>query len=713
VRRVVTVVALAVAFLAACGSRDVQNRFVPGPTPDGGADAAADAGGARPADAQPDVPAAELGSPCVDDGQCDDMIACTYDSCDKALGRCVHVPDDTQCDDGIYCDGREECVVGHGCEPGPVVTCSTGTACSIASCVEATKSCAYAPRDVDGDGDPDVHCSGGHDCNDLDPNVSSLHAEVCNNGIDDNCNGVVDEAPCVSPAGDTCMTAILAPGAGTYALSTVGDTLTFATTCSVTHAMAAQTTVAAITVPPGPNVNLQVWATTPGIEVAVAIDGTCGQASTELACGSGANASSVRAVAYGVSPGTYYAVVVTQSETPVELEVDLLPATGSPKNVDCATATTIQASTPTTVSIVEPPTLLPTTCAAVTGELTYAISLAQPQDILVYASTVKGSGTPIVGLRDPTCTGATDEIACAASSALPLFARAKAAGVYVVTVSATSPIDASLDVVLSPPTASPPDQTCVSPPPLAANGTVAFDLSSHEDAIHDGCAATGHDAAYQLSVPAASDVLLIERIPETEVGAVSLDPPACASNLACATGPTPVHIGKRNVLAGTYFAVVNDSLGLQGSLDALVRPTVAPTILAAGAADTCAAPFDVSLGGFFTGDTSTANADYDNPCDTPTSPPGGAKDQVLSLNLTQPQRVVLDTEGSSYTTILDVRQSGAPCPGLPLTNGCYVGFGAQRSFLDLELAAGQYWILMDGFGGGSGPWNLDVRLLPP
>jgi len=74
--------------------------------------------------------------------------------------------------------------------------------------------------------------------------------------------------------------------------------------------------------------------------------------------------------------------------------------------------------------------------------------------------------------------------------------------------------------------------------------------------------------------------------------------------------------------------------------------------------------------------------------------------------------VVLDAEGSSYTTILDVRQ-GSSCPGTPLVGGCYVGFTPQRSFLDLELEAGQYWIIVDGYAGGMGPWDLDVRVLPP
>ena len=716
---------VAITAVVACGSHDAPNVLIVhlDASIDAPAEAAvvdAQAGGGDD-DANP-----YLGGPCVDDGQCNDSIPCTYDSCDAATHRCLNVPDDTQCDDGVYCDGKERCVPGHGCEAGPVVSCSDGNACDVSSCVEATKSCQHVPRDVDQDGDPDGHCTGGHDCNDLDPNVSSLHAEVCNNGIDDNCNGLIDEMPCVTPRGDRCDNAFSLGGAGTYSLSTVGGGKTFSTSCSVANPPGAQTVVGTITVPPGPNVDLQVWATTNGPEVAVAIDGTCGDPSSELACGSGQAATSVRARASNVSPGTYYAVVTTQSATTAELQVEFLTPTPPATNVDCASAVALQPGTPTTVSILDPPTNLPSACVTAagmtadagaghpptTGELTYSFTLTEPQDVRVYASTIQGSGTPIIGLRDPTCAGADDELSCRGGASPTMYERALPAGTYVVTVAATSPIDATLLVLLSAPSGLPPDQTCAAPPAIATNATVSFDLSAHEDAIKDGCFAGGPNAAYDLTLAVASDVLLVERIPQTDTGAVSLDAPACTSNLACSSDTTPVRVGKRNVDPGDYRAVIADQLGLQGTLDALVRPTVAPTVLAAGAADTCAAAIDASGGGFFTGDTSTANADYSNPCDSPTSAPGGAPDQVLALNLAQQQRVVLDMEGSSYTTLLDVRQ-GPSCPGTPVSGGCYVGFRAQKSFLDLTLDPGAYWIIVDGFQQAKGAWNLDVRVLPP
>jgi hypothetical protein len=704
---------LALGFVAvACGSSHPRSLFI---VPfDAGSDAGPDADAGHGDDATGDDAGPYLGGPCVDDGQCNDNIACTYDSCNQTVGRCLNVPDDTQCDDHLYCDGMERCVPGHGCEPGAVVSCDDGNPCQIAQCVEATKACSYVPRDVDGDGDPDAHCVAHHDCDDLNPNVSSLHAEVCKNGIDDNCNGQVDEMPCVVPQGDACSNAYAITGAGTIDVSTVGAGKGFTTSCSVGDPTSAQNVVVAVTVPPGPNVDLEVWATSASA-VAVAIDSACAQSTSELACGAAAMATSVRARALNVAPGTYYTVVTTQMPGAVEVKVNLLTPSPPPANVDCSSAASIQPKTPVAVAIVDPPSNLGSACKAATGKLTYAVTLSATQDVLVQASTTQGSGAPVVGLRDPTCSGDDDELGCRPGNGAQLYEHSLPAGTYVITVAATAPIDASLSVDLLPATPSPPDQTCASPPAATANQRIAVDLSEHEDAIKDGCDPGGPDAAYDLALAAASDVLLVGRFPGTESSAVALDLPACdaMSKLACDVESSLPRVGMRNVPAGDYRAVVTDQLGLQGSLDVLVRPTVAPTILAAGAADTCALPQPIPAeGGFLTGDTSTANADYGSGCDAPGVASPGAPDQVLSLTLLQPRRVVFDMEGSAYTTILDVR-TGDTCPGTPVTAGCFVGFGAQRSFLDMELPAGQYWIVIDGFNLAKGAWNLDVRVLPP
>ena len=147
----------------------------------------------------------------------------------RAVGRCLNVPDDTQCQDGVYCDGVELCVPGHGCEPGAVVSCDNGNACHIATCVEATKSCAYAERDVDGDGDPDAHCEPGHDCDDLNPERlqparRGLHATASTTTA--TASSTSSRASC--PRATTCAGAMAVTAPGTFHVSTVGANDTFA-----------------------------------------------------------------------------------------------------------------------------------------------------------------------------------------------------------------------------------------------------------------------------------------------------------------------------------------------------------------------------------------------------------------------------------------------------------------------------------------------------
>jgi hypothetical protein len=85
---------------------------------------------------------------------------------------------------------------------------------------------------------------------------------------------------------------------------------------------------------------------------------------------------------------------------------------------------------------------------------------------------------------------------------------------------------------------------------------------------------------------------------------------------------------------------------------------------------------------------------------------------VIRLDVATRRRVVLSTEGSSFATVLDVRR-GPSCPGDPIGGACFVGFGPARSFLDLTLEPGSYWIYVDGYDGQRGEWNLDVRVVAP
>ena len=222
------------------------------------------------------------------------------------------------------------------------------------------------------------------------------------------------------------------------------------------------------------------------------------------------------------------------------------------------------------------------------------------------------------------------------------------------------------------------------------------------------------NAAYELDLAAASDVLLVERIASGDTGVVGLATPACtaATALLChADSPSPVRASKRNVPAGSYRAVAESLRGEDVQLTAFVRNAVPPTLVPF--ADGCSGAFAIPpTGGFFQGNTANASANFPAGCDEGGVAGNGAPDELLVLTLLTQQRVVFDMEGSSYNTILDVRQ-GPTCPGTEMTNACAVGTAPSRSYLDLTLDAGTYYVQVDGFALSSGPWFLDVRVVDP
>ena len=110
--------------------------------------------------------------------------------------------------------------------------------------------------------------------------------------------------------------------------------------------------------------------------------------------------------------------------------------------------------------------------------------------------------------------------------------------------------------------------------------------------------------------------------------------------------------------------------------------------------------------------TANASADYDAGCDLGAGTPGGAPDQMLHLSLATKKRVVFDMKGSSYNTLLDIRR-GPSCPGQEVLNGCAAGYVNDKSYLDLTLDPGDYYVQVDGYAGDSGSWVLDVYETDP
>ncbi len=710
-RHVPSLVLASLALLSAC---DVTRPSNPYTTGSGGAGGQGGAGGG---DTDP-----ELGGPCVEDAQCDDEIDCTSDRCDQALKRCRFSGDDTRCGNGVYCDGAEVCDQKLGCVPGPPTSCSDDNVCTIDTCVEATKTCTHVARDADQDGDPDVHC-GGADCDDEDPLVSSAAPEVCASGIDENCDGSIDEAACISPEFDTCLDPLLVTTSGTFAMDSSGASFDYPTSCAVGQPSDKHDVVAAIIVPAGPPIDIvaRAKANLPGVNLALA--GQCGDPSSELVCSASYPAPSggavarvhARGVGGGASETAFPLYVTTLGAGPITLDVEYLPASSKPTNETCGTATDLAPDTPTAVEIVDATVDLESACASTLGERVYRITLGADADLDLYAVSQDGDGVPSISLRDAACALPEDEITCASAQSTHVFRHALPAGDYYVSVTASAPTTVSLTATLSAPTSVPDDEDCTGSATLTPGVTTDVSMDAHQDDVSPSCFGPATDAAYGLTLPSTSDVLLVQRLSNGDSGAMMLSDATCAggaSELACTFGAqSPVRLRKRAVAAGDYRVVLESASSLPQEITAFTRPTKPTTLVPFS--DACADAITIPpTGGFFQGNTSNLTANFSAGCDQSGGPPNGGKDQLLKLVLTEKKRVVLDMTGSGYDTLLDVRK-GPSCPGTEVPVACSVGYGGNKSFLDVTLDPATYFIQIDGLATSVGPWVLDVHVVDP
>lgn len=709
----VLLLAALTASLAACGSKSVRSPFQVEAGSEAGAGGAPGSDGGLDVGEDPGYPT--LGGPCADDSQCEDDIACTADHCDDSLQRCRHVPDDALCRDTLYCNGEEVCDPRLGCRGGPPVSCTDLDSCTIDTCVEKTKSCARTPRDADGDGDPVWNCAGGGDCDDTDPTVSSAASEICGNEKDDDCDGQVDEVQCTTPLYDNCSNSLAVSASGSVMLSLAAALLDYPNRCAPANPKLADV-VLNLKVPPGPARDIDVVAQSDASDVSLATATTCGEVGGELCSQSlpVGTGSLSRLHLYGLAPGVHALYVTSGAQAHVALAVTYSDASVPPNNETCQQALPLDSKTPTRVSLVGPSADLSSACNSQTGELVYSFVLAEASDVRVFASPLDAFGVPQISLRDARCTPTSAELTCASGHPnAAIFARALPPGRYYVSVAASAPSDVELQLEVTAPSNAPLDEGCRSSPELEPNQTIDVSLADHTDAVNLGCLAGAPDASYALTLSESSDVLIVERIAQGDTGAVSLAEPACtkATRLACATsGASPVRTTKSSLPPGSYRVVAESAAGNPVSVTAFTRRALPEALVAL--ADDCIAPFQISdAGGRFRGNTANAHADFSAGCDVPNQAKFGAPDQLLHLDLKKKSRVVLDMSGSAYETMLSVRR-GPSCPGMELPLACAAGYGAARSFLDLELDDGDYYVQVDGYGGDSGAWVLDVYVIP-
>lgn len=282
---------------------------------------------------------------------CDDGARCTADVCDEAMRRCARTADAARCADGDRCNGDERCDPAApgadratGCVR-PVVgpDCNDNDPCTVDACTPA-QGCVHAPRDLDGDGHVDRGCprdgrrggAPGDDCDDGDPTVHPQVAERCDDGRDNNCDGLVDLSDVVAcrPMNGACVSAaaLRAVPGGFIGWGASGGFAPGAPLPCAAGAVARPTAWFrfALTEPRDVVVRVDDGAREGEAPGAVALLNACGAGlSTRCAAGSvardgGAGADPSLAAA-GLGAGVWYVAVQTAGARPFALRVDVAP----------------------------------------------------------------------------------------------------------------------------------------------------------------------------------------------------------------------------------------------------------------------------------------------------------------------------------------------------------------------------------------------------
>ena len=155
--------------------------------------------------------------PVINDG-----VGCTDDYCDEVNDVVVNSVNDSNCDNGLYCDGVETCDAELDCQIGTNVDCSyLDDQCNTGECSELLDQCTVSPEifSTPCEADSDIctidHCNGQGSCVFLEDNPDCFECtddSDCDNGL--YCDG--DEAcidnECVSGTAPVCDDGLFCDG---------------------------------------------------------------------------------------------------------------------------------------------------------------------------------------------------------------------------------------------------------------------------------------------------------------------------------------------------------------------------------------------------------------------------------------------------------------------------------------------------------------------
>ncbi len=643
--------------------------------------------------------AGPLGRPCSSDEDCDDGIDCTAESCQ--MGRCQVVADHAACNDGVYCNGVEQCHPRRGCVAGEPVACDDFDPCTIDACDEETKSCQHAPRDFDEDGEVDFRCMGGTDCDDFDPARGARIAERCGNGVDDDCDGDVDEADCGRPPHDDCADPLDVSAGGRFVLDTAGAAPDHDLSCAPRGSQRDVVLRLSLDAPRDVDVVAEgeslVW---------LAMGTTCGDPATELECHLGFPG---RLRARNVPAGEYFLVVKDASDGgELVVDVTLSAPTPDPANADCSDPLDVSAGGRFEGTLVDVSDSTTLACGSGGPDAVHRFTLTEPRDVVVALNSTSGTDSMAFELRS-SCDDEGSALRCTRGE--PALARYHQlpAGTYYLWVEGASglEVDYRLEIAFEAPTPPPPGDVCDDPIVLTPGEPYVGTLLDKQDDLPTRCGFDYRDAVHRFTLTEPSDVLLTA---DGGGSFVSLSVrSACASEpseLRCDSG-SPATTRLRALPAGDYYVVVESYRASGYSLQLDVSPPTPVTDVSGN--DTCASAFVVpSGGGFFRGDTSGLADDYGGSCGGSATSP----DVAFQVELAERKRLVARTDGSGFDTVLTLHRGAC---GEATERECDDDGGeGTASMIDRVLEPGTWFVVVDGFGSGSsGEYLLEVTLADP
>ena len=647
----------------------------------------------------------DAGPPCQRASDCDDGVSCTVDRCGDD-GLCLHALDSTACDDDIFCNGAEICDPRRGCVAGERESCDDSDVCTVDRCNEERKTCDRSPRDLDADGDPDFFCMGGTDCDDFDPTRNGRVAEVCLDLVDNDCDGMTDEAGCGRPAHDVCDDALRIEAPGTYVVESAGAAPDYTLGCT---SGVQQDLVATLVIPPGPPQDVSLELQGDLFVTALSLRSDCDSAASELACRSGYPAT-VRT--RGLAPGNY-SIVLSSLGGPGEmtLTVDLSDATPPPPNETCEAALEVPVPMGGAYrgSFVGVRDDIELACGSPgQADLFYAFTIPEggAQTVNVSLASDTGEGVNFAVLDG--CGGST--LRCAFGSPAQARTYRLGPGRYVIALEGPSfrEVDFSLNVVFEPPSDPIAGDLCTSAVPVTPGTSYDGTLVGAEDDLAIECGFRSPEVVHRFTLAEDADVTV-----EVDGGRSFLSTSLATAcplvpgqrSILC-SGGVPARLRVRDLAAGEYFLVVEGTRAGSYSLDVTATSPPASVIDVTGN-DTCATAQVVPpTGGLFRGSTTSLLHDY-SPSACGAS--GTAKDAVFSLTLPTRQRVVASTVGSTIDTVLYMLADSCG-PELACDDD---GAGSGDSLLDRTLEPGTYFFVVDAFSSATaGEYSLEVLVEP-